>query len=239
MQLRRPALIYLAGATGGLLVVCIVCASATSGNSAGELGLAMGAFALMIGAPIGVLCWFGSVTDIDDRKKLRRGLLRKEQREASLFAQTLADLQAEAAHARPLSRRLVTEAPSVSQTIDPRIPPPATQAVSARMSGRLAAFAVTVASTVGLMGCFQTVDPAVWPMVQPGMPAPDLVALAGAPQQIKTNGTKEIWQYCDDFLRRRADYYVSVFMESDRVVSVRPLPVASYSGCQDFYRTTY
>jgi hypothetical protein len=241
MPLRRSQLLYLATVAGSLLAIV---ASIRAGGVAREAVLVVSAFLLMIGGPIAILCWFGSLTDLEEKKRARHRQLKKEKLEARLWEHTLRELQtqsgAESCRAPPGSR------PSSSaRSIEPRkanasvAPASGSRASNDSAIGRMPALFTTVASTIGLMGCFQTVDPAVWPMVHPGMPAPELVALAGAPQQIKTNGPKEVWQYCDDFLRRRADYYVAVFMDNDHVVSVHPLPVYSYSGCEDFYRTTY
>jgi hypothetical protein len=238
MPLRRSQLLYLAAVAGSLLAIV---ASIRAGGVAREAVLVACAFLLMIGAPIAILCWFGSLTDLEGKRRAHHRQLKKEKLEAHLWEHTLRELQAQSGLAAPLTGRPHSSA----RSIEPRIayvsdaPASGSRASNDGAIGRVPALFMAVASTIGLMGCFQTVDPAVWPMVHPGMPAPELTALAGAPQQIKTNGPKEVWQYCDDFLRRRADYYVAVFMENDRVVSVHPLPVYSYSGCEDFYRTTY
>ncbi len=67
----------------------------------------------------------------------------------------------------------------------------------------------------------------------------ELVALLGAPQQIKSDGVRDVWQYCRDFLDRNARYYIAVMIEEERVQAVRPYPVASRAGCEDFYRTGF
>jgi hypothetical protein len=87
----------------------------------------------------------------------------------------------------------------------------------------------------------------------------ELTALVGPPQQIKSNGTLEVWQYCragflsrfdrdaqfDQFgreplIKRRAQYYVSVWVENDQVREIKPYPVVSRNaGCDDFFQAVW
>jgi hypothetical protein len=65
---------------------------------------------------------------------------------------------------------------------------------------------------------------------------------------VRSNGTNEIWQYCRDlhwrerFWRdegRFAEYYTTVLVNNQTVQDIKPYPVLSDAGCQEFYRASF
>ena len=98
------------------------------------------------------------------------------------------------------------------------------------------------------MGCADTYEalypePLAWDVLRPGMGTAELTALVGPPQQIKSNGTLEVWQYCRDFPGRDegrwARYYTAVLVDRQVVQQVQPYPVMSAAGCEDYYRAEF
>ncbi len=71
----------------------------------------------------------------------------------------------------------------------------------------------------------------------------ELVSIAGGPDYVRSNGTNEIWQYCRDFYGRDegrfARYYTTVLVDKQTVQDVRPYPVLSNAGCEEFYRANF
>lgn len=225
-MLPRSSPLLLVATAVGLLAVhsCIML-----GGAMREAAVAFCAVALLIGAPIAILAWLGSLPDRDEKLRQQQRNLKKQQSEALLWQATLLELQPPAPSGSATSR--------AGEEAFARV-----ASAPANWLGRrrrpILALCVTVASTLGLMGCYGGPTPN-WAAVHPGMGTPELVSLVGAPEQIKSNGTAELWQYCRDFFGRNADYYMAVLIDSDQVKDVRPYPVLSNAGCEDFYRTGF
>lgn len=242
MLAARSPLILVCAA--GLLAAhaCVELGGATS-----KAAVAFCAFALMIGGPIFVLAWFGSLSESDEKRRARQRQLNSQKSEALLWQRTLRELQPSTW--TPLHRA----GPSVSD-------PAGTAAKSARrVFARVAATFATwvcegmratrpilglclaIASTIGLAGC--GVPAEAWATVRPGMGTKELVALVGGPDYVRSNGTVEVWQYCRDFPGRDegryARYYTAVIVDGREVRDVQPYPVMSAAGCEDFYRADF
>ena len=216
------------------------------GGALGQVAVAFCAIALLIGSPIAILAWLGSASDRDARQRRERREQAKARYHAELWQRTLAELQPAAA--------VPAAASHSSSTANAVFPGKDVSAAARALSlasiarRRILGLVLIIGSALGLMGC-ETVETVVpyywdaapdWAGVQPGMGKTDLVALVGPPQQIKNNGTAEVWQYCRDNIRgRNARYYMAVFIDLERVVDVRPYPVWSNAGCQDFYRASF
>lgn len=239
---KKSSLILLLSTAVGLLTVhsCIML-----GGAMREAAVVFCAFALLIGAPIATLAWFGSLSDMSERTRRRRSQLKRQRSEALLWQRTLLELQpyAWAAHREPITASGPNrhENPATSQQALARVAPASANRGREGRPGRrpILALIVSIASSIGLMGCYPPVPLETWTMVQPGMGTTELVALMGAPEQIKSNGTTEIWQYCRDFLGRNAKYYMAVLIDGQHVRELRPYPVASHAGCEDFYRVGF
>jgi hypothetical protein len=205
------------------------------GGIAGKAAVVICAVAVLIGAPIAVLAWLGSLADTDAQRKRERRRLAVERYQAQLWCDTLMELQPAAyAEIAPLIR---SQPPRVSSPSPVVWGSRLLQRPVAGARRRILALVFTIGSVIGLMGC-DTTGPD-WAAVQPGMAKTDLVALVGAPQQIKTNGSIELWQYCRDFLGRNARYYMTVLLDQEQVRDVRPYPVWSNAGCEDFFRAAF
>lgn len=248
MPLRGSPLILLFAAVTGLLAVhtCI-----QLGGFMREAAVAFCAFALMIGAPVAILVWFGSLSDQEAKRRSRHRREWTQKADDILWRRTLLDLQNSSVYPQ------YETAPSVFASNSPNKGFAPTQSVAAVASGpsvgtRARRFkkailgqCVSVASAIGLMGC-ETVPPPM-PMVQPGMGTAELVALVGGPDYIRSNGPVEVWQYCRDFGQRlpwrdegrNAKYYAAVLVDHDQVKEVRPYAVYSDAGCKDFYRAEF
>ncbi len=227
---KSSPLLLLAIAVGLLTVhACIMV-----GGALGEAAVGFCAFALLIGAPIAVLAWFGSLSDLGEKNRQRHRELKRQRSEARLWQRTLLDLQTSSWSDH---HQLAASGPSSSAQVhlNKVASAPLRRGPAKR---RVLALFVTVASALGFMGC-EAVPPANWAMVRPGMGTPELVALVGAPEQIKSDGTAAVWQYCRDFFGRNANYYMAVMVEGQTVREVQPFPVWSDAGCQDFYRTGF
>jgi hypothetical protein len=251
---RRSSLILVASTAVGLLAVhsCIML-----GGAMREAAVAFCAFALLIGAPIVILAWFGSLSDLSEKDRQRSGQLKRRRSEALLWQSTLIELQASARseHLELMPAR----APDLSGGASSSPLGLANVASAPRDWGRsgrsrrrpILALIVSIAASLGLMGCYPPAPldtwmgypPApleTWSMVHPGMGTTELVGLMGAPNQIKSNGTTELWQYCrDNFFGRKAKYYMAVLIDGQEVRELRPYPVASRAGCEDFYRVGF
>lgn len=207
------------------------------------------AFALMIGGPIAILAWFGSLTDRDAKRRMRRRDLEVERSQALLWQRTLVELQpvwliqgaAVAVHADAVSKR--THLTSSARVASDFVAAAFAKWVS---KGRRAArpilgLYIAILSTIGLGAC--GVPPEAWAMVRPGMGTAELVAIAGGPDYVRSNGTNEVWQYCRDFYGRdeghNARYYTAVLVNNQTIQDVRPYPVLSNAGCYDFYRANF
>lgn len=228
---RSSLTLLLAGAVGPVAVYACICLSGTSSETAAALC----AFALFVGAPIVVLVWLGSLSDPGHVRAQRKHQLKKEKLEAHLWQSTLLELErcqpALADGAEGCASKL-THSGTASA-------PPQWRNLKHIVPSRILALIVAGATTLGLMGCYHT-SPANWAMVRPGLGTSDVVALVGAPEQIKSNGSEEVWQYCRDFFGRGARYYMAVLIDNDVVRDVRPYPVWSgAAGCEDFYRTGF
>jgi hypothetical protein len=220
-----------------------------------EAAVAFCAFALLVGAPIAILAWLGSAADRGERGQRRRHQLKKERSEADLWRRTLLELQPSA----------VIDASRPNRASAPELEPTASRPATRRRQQmttkrRILAHSAAAAATLGLLGCADTFEafdppPPAWEVVRPGMGTAELTALVGPPQQIKSNGSIEVWQYCrksflerdgqfDQFgrqplFKRRADYYVAVWVENEQVKEVKPYPVVSRAGCDDFFQAVW
>lgn len=231
----RLLLATAAGLIG--LQACIVL-----GGTAGKAAVAFCAVALLIGAPIAILAWLGSMSDLDERQRKQRRQLAMQEHEARLWQQALLELQSSAL-AESLMPLPAEQPRSALARARARVAWPAAplSSLARRVRRPILGLLLTIGSTLGLMGC-ETVFPEWgyvpdWGAVQPGMGKRDLVALVGAPQQIQSNGSTELWQYCrDNFRGRNARYYMTVLIDQEQVRDVRPYPVWSHAGCEDFYR---
>jgi hypothetical protein len=235
---RRPSLFVAAA-----VAVLAVHALTMLGRAASEAALAFCAFALMIGAPVAVLVWFGSLTDREANDQARRRRLQGARAEALLWQRTLHDLQpawAPLVHSEekhvPASRRA-----RVAAALAPWLRREAWLREERSIPRSILALCLAVASTLGLAGC--GVPAEAWAMVRPGMGTTELVSLVGGPDYIRTNGYAEVWQYCRDFPGRDegryARYYTAVLVSGQTVKEVQPYPVASSAGCEDFYRAEF
>ncbi len=222
---RAPILLFATAA--GLLLLLHACISFGGAVRVAAVGFC--AVTILVLSPVAILLWLGSLSDLSAKSAQRRRALRQANAESRLWLATLAELEQPQL---PPGR----EAPANVASA----PPPRTLAtVRNRALGLFAA----ATSAFGLMGCetydYFYGDPLDIAIVQPGMGTTELVALLGAPQQIKSDGVRDVWQYCRDFLDRNARYYIAVMIEEERVQAVRPYPVASRAGCEDFYRTGF
>ena len=238
MLQRRPALILAAG-------LLTVHACALLGGTMSKAAVVFCAFALMIGAPIIILAWFGSLTDREEKRQARHRHLRHARSEALLWQRTLHELQPAwpaLAHApkervsalrRGRARVAAALAPWLGKGTWLR------EVKSIRRS--ILALCLAVASAIGLAGC--GVQPEAWAAVRPGMGTTELVSLVGGPDYIRSNGTAEVWEYCRDFPGRDegryARYYTAILVDRQTVREVQPYPVASSAGCEDFYRAEF
>lgn len=229
---RSTSLLLLATAVSLLAVhSCIML-----GGAMREAAVAFCAFALLIGAPIAILAWVGSVSELGEKTRKRRLQFKKQKSDARLWQATLAELQRPALSGSASS--------NLSQSFAGVASPPEIRRRRTRSAGRrVSALFAAVASALGLMGCdhydYFYGSPSPWALVQPGLSTPELVSLVGAPTQIRTDGPQEVWQYCRDFFGRNARYYMSVLIVQEQVQAVRPYPVASHAGCEDFYRSGF
>lgn len=231
-MLPRTSPKLLLATAGGLVAVhsCIML-----GGALREAAVAFCAFALLVGAPIAILAWFGSVSDLGDKTRKRHRDLKKQKSDALLWQATLAELQ-QPALAGNAPANLIPPPASVAS-------PPKPTRRRTHSAGRAATLFAAAASTLGLMGCdhydYFYGPPSPWALVQPGMGTAEVVSLIGAPQQIKSDGMQDVWQYCRDLFGRNARYYMAVLIEREQVQAVRPYPVGSNAGCQDFYRSGF
>jgi len=247
-----PLLLLTTGA--GLVAVHL---AIMKGGAMREAAVAFCAFALLVGAPIVILAWFGSLTDQSEKNRRRQLRLMRQRSEAVLWQRTLRELQPYAAphdDSQPAAnaRNAVSPVRRAFAGVRPGLARQNRQKASAKrpISGRLA----ILATAIGLAGCAP--DYYGWEAVRPGMGTAELTALVGAPQQIKSNGTVEVWQYCpgnflerdglfDEFYRqplfpRAAPYYVAVWVDNEKVREVKPYPVGSRKAtCHDFFQTVW
>jgi len=241
-MLPKGSALIIAGVTAVLLVhSCILL-----GGS--QLAVVLCIIGLMIAGPIAILAWLGLSPDLEDRARNRLHETTLERADALLWQRTLA-----AEGLSPSTRTFVSpppvrdvelQSPSQRPQQRSRMAAPVTQLT--RQGNRLArpilALWVTVASAVGLAGC-GGVPPEAWMAVRPGMNTAELVSLVGGPDYVRSNGTAEVWQYCRDFPGRdegsHARYYTAILVDKQVIKDVRPLPVLSNAGCQDFYRANF
>jgi hypothetical protein len=217
------------------------------GGAMSEAAIAFCAFALMIAGPIFILAWFGSLSELDERRRARQRQVDNQKSDALLWQKTLQELQP--------SARAYVHRPSSSAN-DPnnsdggfahRAFASVASALAAwgsegrRLTRPILALCVTVASVLGVAGC--GVPPEAWAAVRPGMGTKDLVALVGGPDYVRSNGNVEVWQYCRDFPGRDegryARYYTAVIVDKREVRDVQPYPALSAAGCEDYYRADF
>ena len=202
------------------------------------------AFALMIAGPILILAWFGSLSELDQKRTARRRRVKNQESEALLWQRTLRELQPQSSHraALPGIDRNNWDGRSARRTLARVAAALAAWAGEAKRIARpILALCVTVASTLGFAAC--GVPPEAWAAVRPGMGTKDLVALVGGPDYVRSNGTVEVWQYCRDFPGRDegryARYYTAVIVDKREVREVQPYPALSAAGCEDYYRADF
>lgn len=233
---------------GGLLVVhtCTLVGGALS-----KVTIVVCAFALMVGGPIAILAWIGSLPDLDEKRRQRRRLQNIERSEASLWQRTLLELEPSAsaplAQANyPMHHRAATSGKLdvLSRVVD---------ALAVWMRERnsakrpVLALLAVVASALGFAGCSTSVPPPeAWAHVRPGMGTTELVAVVGGPDYVRSNGTAEVWQYCRDSRGfpgrdegRYAKYFTAVLVDGQVVREVHPYRVASSASCEDYYRADF
>lgn len=241
---RGSSLILAIAATFSAVYACIALGGAMSG-----LAVALCAFLLMVGSPIAILAWFGSLPDLDARRRAKHRQVKIERSQAQLWRRTLLE-------AEPTDWPLQQPAPlSVAATVHllgkdgtrrPLLDRVA--AASARLTHEgkrikrsILALCLSAAAAAGLSGC--GVPPEAWAAVRPGMDTTELVNLVGGPDYVRSNGTGEVWQYCRDFPGRDegryARYYTAVFVNNQQVKDVRPYPALSDAGCMDYYRANF
>jgi hypothetical protein len=211
-----------------------------------EAAVVFCAFALMIGAPIAVLAWLGSVSELDEKRRARQRQLKNQESDSLLWQRTLTELQP----AWAVSERTPPSAGNSTRGDDRPAREVLARVAAAlvtlvgigkRATSPILALCVTVASTLGIAGC--GVPPEAWAAVRPGMGTKDLVALVGGPDYVRSNGTVEVWQYCRDFPGRDegryARYYTAVIVDKREVREVQPYPALSAAGCEDYYRADF
>ena len=217
------------------------------GGVMSEAAIAFCAFALMIAGPIFILAWFGSLSELDEKRRARQRQVNNQKSDALLWQRTLQELHpaARACLHHPSSS---TNDPSNS---DGRFAHRAFASVASalaawvsegrRLTRPILALCVTVAAVLGVAGC--GVPPEAWAAVRPGMGTKDLVALVGGPDYVRSNGSVEVWQYCRDFPGRDegryARYYTAVIVDKREVREVQPYPALSAAGCEDYYRADF
>jgi len=208
-----------------------------------EAAIAFCAFALMIAGPIFILAWFGSLSELDEKRRARQRQAHDQKSDALLWQKTLQELHP--------SARAHLHRPSSATNDSNWIAHPAFASVASaltawvsegrRLTRPIMALCVTVASVLGVAGC--GVPPEAWAAVRPGMGTKDLVALVGGPDYVRSNGTVEVWQYCRDFPGRDegryARYYTAVIVDKREVREVQPYPALSAAGCEDYYRADF
>ena len=215
------------------------------GGAMGTVAIVLCAFLLMIGSPIAILAWLGSLSDLDaqQREKLHRA--RVEKARAELWQRTLLELQPSAPHYS--APTLVT---SGNPATEPRalsiVGRVATASAALAREGRrikrsILALCLSVAAAAGLSGC--GVPPEAWAAVHPGISTAQLVAVVGGPDYVRSNGVGEVWQYCRDFPGRDegryARYYTAVYVNNQEVKEIRPYPALSDAGCEEYYRSNF
>lgn len=208
------------------------------------------AFALMIGGPIAILAWLGSLTDRDAKRQAQARKLKLEKFDAALWQRTLEELepawpeiaQARRAAALQIAPRKL-DAGNLAEHARSAV---AGALAGSRREGRrfarpILGLSVAILSTFGFSAC--GVPPEAWAAVRPGMGTAELVSIAGGPDYVRSNGQNEVWQYCRDFYGRDegrfARYYTTVLVSNQTVQDVRPYPVLSDAGCQEFYRANF
>lgn len=239
MLSARRSLLVVVGLAALLLVhACIVLGSSV-------VAAVLCAFALMIGGPIAILAWFGSLTDRDARREVDRQRSESERSNALLWQRTLHELQpawpshAPVPQAGASRRGIKTAARSMSAYVAAALAQWMSE--GKRFARPILGLYLAIASSIGMGGC--GVPPEAWAMVRPGMGTAELVAIAGGPDYVRSNGTNEVWQYCRDFYGRDegrfARYYTSVLVNNQTVQDVRPYPVLSDAGCEEYYRANF
>ena len=234
---RCSPLLLVATAVGLLIVVhfCIM-----MGGAPREAAVAFCAFVLLIGTPIVVLAWFGSITDQSKKSRQRHLDYKRQKSEAALWQKTLLELQtaAQSEH-RDAFAAGSPSAPAQAPACNVASAPDLRGHPRKHATGRALTGVAMVASALGLMGCYSRVPAANWAMIHPGMGTAELISLVGAPENIRSDGTAAVWQYCRDFFGRNADYYMAVMVDGETVRNVQPYPVFSDAGCEDFYRADF
>lgn len=222
-----------------------LCACTLAGGMPSRVAVAFYAFALMIGGPIAVLAWVGSLADRDTMGEAQRERLNSAKSDALLWQDTLLELQGAAwPHDTPFI--LIQPASTRTGLIDKMrawIVAARDRGISdaKRIKRSILALLIAATSGLGMTGC--GVPAEAWVAVQPGMSTAQLVSIVGGPDYVRSNGTGEVWQYCRDFPGRDegrwARYYTAVFVDKQTVRDVKPYPVLSNAGCEDFYRANF
>ncbi len=234
-----------------LAAAAAVVAVAVSMMAGGGIATAvLCAFALMIGGPIAILAWLGSLTDRDAKREAQARKFKLEKADAALWQRTLEELEPawpEIAQARRAATLQITprkpDAISLVSRASPAVAGALTRAMSEgrRFARPVLGLSVAILITFGFSAC--GVPPEAWAAVRPGMGTAELVSIAGGPDYVRSNGQNEVWQYCRDFYGRDegrfARYYTTVLVSNQTVQDVRPYPVVSDAGCQEFYRANF
>lgn len=228
-------------ATAAVLLAVHVCIQL--GGAMSEAAVVFCAFALMIGGPIAVLAWFGSLSELEAKRTARQRQLMHQQSEALLWQRTLRELQPSAS---PVSHQAAPRRGGLKSSARQTLARVASALAAWVSEGRrltrpILTLCVTVTAVLGGAGC--GVPPEAWAAVRPGMGTKDLVALVGGPDYVRSNGNVEVWQYCRDFPGRDegryARYYTAVIVDKREVREVQPYPALSAAGCEDYYRADF
>jgi len=202
-------------------------------------------FALMIGGPVALLIWFGSLSDLEERQRRQRRDRHQAHTDAALWQQTLNAMQA--TYAAPFHIAQTTASPAAN--ISTAAIRPSIHFARQASSGRrgyvrpILALSAMVASAIGVAGCATEIPPEAWSAVRPGMKTAELVSLIGGPDYVRSNGAAEVWQYCRDSYGRdegrNALYYTAILIDKQEIRDVKVHPVYSGAGCQEFYRASF
>lgn len=243
LQKRSPFLL-IAAITVLLVHACILVGG-------GKLAIALCTFALMIGGPMALLIWLGSLPDAEARRQQLRRHRAQHAADARLWQRTLSEMTAsfelsphdmQTAQHQPMPFGTTNRTASRKSRLGHR-----QYSVRQPQAGRavrpILALSAMVASAIGVAGCANEIPAEAWTAVRPGMQTAELVSLIGGPDYVRSNGAAEVWQYCRDTYGRdegrNARYYTAILVDKQQVKDVQTHPVYSDAGCQAFYRASF
>ncbi|WP_157066724.1 hypothetical protein [Hyphomicrobium sulfonivorans] len=228
------------------IIVLLVHACILIGGA--KVAVVLCTFALMIGGPVALLIWLGSLPDLEERQRQRRRDRHQAHADAALWQQTLNAMQATYPAPRHMQHTGAL-APANAVRTQPRTAragahlTPHTPSGIRRCIRPILALSAMVASAIGVAGCATEIPPEAWSAVRPGMKTAELVSLIGGPDYVRSNGAAEVWQYCRDSYGRdegrNALYYTAILIDKQEIRDVKVHPVYSGAGCQEFYRASF